>query len=111
MKLHIVFELNTLPDVGLADVAAIMSTAAASFRSAVSPLGDTVLLRVKSAPDGPPVPMLDRPTAPAPPHDNPAARAALWEEVGKMRSPRAALADVPVFVDAVAEYLMSEQGS
>ncbi len=108
MKLHIIFELNTLPEVGLGDVSALVSVAAGGFRNAISPLGEAILLRVKSAPSGESVPVPQ--TVPAPAHDNPAARAALWEEVGKMRSPRAALADVPVFVDAVAEYLMSGQG-
>jgi len=49
MKLHIVFELDSPPDVGLEEVSAVMHTAAQSFSSAVSPLGACRLLKVKSA--------------------------------------------------------------
>jgi hypothetical protein len=53
VKLHIVFELDAGPDVGLGDVAAIMAQAGPAFRQAVSPLGPCRLRRIKAAPSEP----------------------------------------------------------
>jgi hypothetical protein len=49
MKIHIVFEIDTLPDVGLGDVAAVVQQASTTFKAAVSPLGKCGLLQIKSA--------------------------------------------------------------
>jgi hypothetical protein len=56
MKIHIVFEIDTLPEVGLGDVAAIVQLAAQSFNAAVSVLGTSKLHRIKSAPIEPSAP-------------------------------------------------------
>jgi hypothetical protein len=63
MKLHIVFELDTLPDVGLSDVATMTQVAARAFRTAVSPLGKCRLLRLKQAPEKAPVATQEPPIA------------------------------------------------
>jgi hypothetical protein len=49
MKLHIVFELDCLPETGLADVTAVTQLAAASFEKACAPLGTCILRTIRSA--------------------------------------------------------------
>jgi hypothetical protein len=49
MKLHIVFEIDTLPEIGLGDVAAVTQLAGTSFARACAPLGDCKLHRIRAA--------------------------------------------------------------
>ena len=50
MKSHIVVEIDTLPDVALVDVTAVVQQAATAFKAAVSPLGTCALQKIARLP-------------------------------------------------------------
>lgn len=50
MKLQIVFEIDTHPDIGLGDVAAVTQLAGVAFKRACSVLGECQMVKIKGAP-------------------------------------------------------------